>query len=71
MVQVAEATFEKGVTCILVTDGIPPAVLREVNLEYAPDPQSALAMAFGRMGMDATVAVLNRASETLPVIQEH
>jgi nickel-dependent lactate racemase len=71
MIQVAEATIEKGVTCILVTDGIPPGVLREVNLESAPDPQSALAMAFGRMGVDATVAVLNRASETLPLIQEH
>jgi nickel-dependent lactate racemase len=71
MIQVAEATIEKGVTCILVTDGIPPGVIREVNLEYAPDPQSALAMAFGRVGADATVAVLNRASETLPLIQEH
>ena len=71
MIQVAEATFEKGVTCILVTGGIPPGVIREVNLEYAPDPQSALVMAFGRVGADATVAVLNRASETLPLIQEH
>jgi lactate racemase len=71
MIQVAEATFEKGVTCILVTDGIPPGVLREVNLESAPDPQAALSMAFARVGMDATVAVLNRASETLPLIQEH
>ena len=71
MIQVAEATVEKGVTCILVTGGIPPGVLREVNLEHAPDPQSALTMAFGRVGPDATVAVLNRASETLPLIQEH
>jgi hypothetical protein len=71
MIQVAEATVEKGVTCILVTDGIPPGVLREVHLEYAPDPQSALTMAFGRVGVDATVAVLNRASETLPLIQEN
>ena len=71
MIQVAEATVEKRVTCILVTDGIPPGVLREVNLGYAPDPQSALAMAFGLAGADATVAVLNRASETLPLLQEH
>jgi nickel-dependent lactate racemase len=71
MIQVAEATFEKGVTCILVTDGIPPGVLKEVNLEHAADPQSALAMAFGLAGADATVAVLNRAAETLPLIQEH
>ncbi len=71
MVQVAEATFEKGVTCILVTDGIPPEVIRRVHLEYAPDPAAALAMAFGRLGHDATVAVLQRASETLPLIQEN
>jgi lactate racemase len=71
MIQVAEATFEKGVTCILVTDGIPPGVLKEVNLGYAADPPSALAMAFALAGADATVAVLSRASETLPLIQEH
>ena len=71
MIQVAEATFEKHVTCILVTEGIPADVIRQVNLEYAPDPQSALAMAFARLGRDASVAVLNRASETLPLIQEH
>jgi nickel-dependent lactate racemase len=71
MIQVAEATFEKRVSCILVTGGIPPDVIRDVNLEYAPDPQSALAMAFARLGPDASVAVLNRASETLPLIQEH
>jgi nickel-dependent lactate racemase len=69
MIQVAVATVEKGVTCILVTSGIPPGVLREVNLGYAPDAQAALAMAFGIVGPDATVAVLNRASETLPLIQ--
>jgi nickel-dependent lactate racemase len=71
MIQVAEATVEKRVTCILVTDGIPPDILREVNLGYAPDPQTALAMAFERVGMDASVAVLNRACETLPLIKEH
>ncbi len=71
MIQVAEATIEKRVTCILVTDGIPPDIIRKVNLSYAPDPQSALAMAFERVGADASVAVLKRASETLPLIQEH
>lgn len=71
MIQVAEATVEKRVTCILVTDGIPPGVLREVNLEHAPDPQSALTQAFALAGADAKVAVLVRASETLPLIQEH
>ena len=70
MIQVAEATVERGVTCILVTDGIPPETIRQVNLNYAPDPQSALAMALGIVGDDATIAVLNRASETLPLIRE-
>jgi nickel-dependent lactate racemase len=69
MIQVAEATIEKNVTCILVTDGISPQVLREVHLMHAPDPQSALAMAFDRTGADASVAVLKRAAETLPLIQ--
>lgn len=71
MVQVAEATFEKGVTCILVTDGISPEVIRKVNLEYAPDAAAALAMAFARLGSEATVAVLQRAAETLPRIVEN
>jgi len=70
MIQVAEATFEKNVECILVTDGIAPDVLRDVHLSHAPDPQSALAMAFRRTGPQASVAVLRRASETLPLIQE-
>ena len=71
MIQVAEATVERGVTCILVTDGIPAAVLRDVNLAHAPDPQAALAKAFALAGADASVAALNRASETLPLLQEH
>jgi nickel-dependent lactate racemase len=71
MIQVAEATVEKRVKCILVTDGIPPDVLREVNLQHAPDPQSALAMAFESVGRGGSVAVLRRASETLPLIEEH
>jgi lactate racemase len=71
MIQVAEATIEKRVKCILVTDGIPPDILREVNLEYAPDPQSALAMAFQIAGFNGSVAVIRRASETLPLIEEH
>ena len=70
MIQVAEATFEKNVECILVTGGIPPDVLRRVGLSHAPDPQSALDAAFRRTGTDARVAVLRRASETLPLILE-
>lgn len=71
MIQVAEATIEKGVTCILVTTGIPPEIVRKVNLEFSADPQSALAMAFGIVGNEATIAVLRRASETLPIIQDN
>jgi len=71
MIQVAEATVERGITCILVTDGISPEILREVNLGYAADPSSALAMAFDIAGNEATVAVLERASETLPRIREN
>ena len=70
MIQVAEATFEKNVECILVTDGIPAEELRDVHLGHASDPQSALGAAFRRTGRDAKVAVLRRASETLPLIQE-
>jgi len=70
MIQVAEATFEKNVECILVTGGISPDELSAVGLSHAPDPQSALAAAFRRTGPDAKVAVLKRASETLPLIQE-
>jgi nickel-dependent lactate racemase len=70
MIQVAEATFERGISCILVTNGISPEIVRSVHLGYAPDPQSALAQAFEKMGSEASVAVLRRASETLPIIQE-
>jgi nickel-dependent lactate racemase len=71
MIQVAEATIERDVTCILVTDGIAPAVVRQVNLEYAPDPPTALSMALRVVGDDAAaITVLKRASETLPLIQE-
>jgi nickel-dependent lactate racemase len=70
MIQVAEATFERDVQCVLVTKGISQDVLRRVNLAYAPDAQSALAHAFLRIGSAATVAVLRRASETLPFVQE-
>ncbi|HUI10865.1 MAG TPA: nickel-dependent lactate racemase [Bacteroidota bacterium] len=70
MIQVAEATFERDVQCILVTDGISADELRDVHLAHAPDPQSALEAAFRRTGTGARVAVLRRASETLPLIQE-
>jgi nickel-dependent lactate racemase len=71
MVQVAEATFERGVSCILVSGGISAGDIRRLNLESAPDPQTALAMAFERLGRQASVTVLQRASETLPLIQEN
>jgi nickel-dependent lactate racemase len=70
MIQVAEATFEQDVECVLVTAGISPEHVRQLNLTYAHDAQAALAHAFERMGSAATVAVLRRASETLPSVRE-
>jgi len=67
MIQVAEATIDRGIACILVTSGISPEKLRAVNLGYAPDPQAALESAFRTAGRNARVAVLERASETLPL----
>jgi lactate racemase len=65
MIQVAQATFDRGITCILVTPGIGPDKLRTANLEGAPDPGAALAAAFRKHGPKARVAVLRRAPETL------
>jgi nickel-dependent lactate racemase len=67
MIQVAEATIDRGITCILVTSGISPEKLRTVNLGYAPHPQAALESAFRMAGRNVRVAVLERASETLPI----
>ena len=68
MMQVAEATIEKGVRCILVTDGISRETVEKVGLDYAADAQSALAEAFRRVGREASVAVLRGAAEMLPVM---
>ena len=57
-------------TCILVTGGIPADTVRKLNLEHAPDPRAALARAFQLTGESARIAVLERASETLPLIQK-
>jgi nickel-dependent lactate racemase len=67
MMQVAQATHDRGITCILVTPGISPEKLRAVNLGHAPDPQAALELALAKTGPRARVAVLRRASETLPL----
>jgi nickel-dependent lactate racemase len=70
MIQVAEATFEQGVECVLVTDGIPPEDVRRLNLIHARTVQEAVAYALARVGNEASVAVLRRASETLPLVRE-
>jgi nickel-dependent lactate racemase len=67
MMQVAQATHDRGITCILVTPGISPEKLRAVNLGYAPDPRAALELAFAKTGPHGRVSVLQRASETLPL----
>jgi nickel-dependent lactate racemase len=65
MIQVAQATFDRDVHCILVTPGIEAAKLEAVNLDSAPNPAAALEAAFRRHGPGARVAVLERAPETL------
>ena len=70
MIQVAEATIEKGVTCILVTNGIDQEKIEKVGLAYAPDAQLALDQAFARLGKKAEVCVLRRAAEMLPIMKE-
>lgn len=68
MIQVAEATLEKGVSCILVTDGITKEDIRKVGFDYAPDAQTGLRQALTCMGKKSRVAVLRRAAEMLPII---
>ena len=68
MIQVAEATVEKGVTCILVTRGMSQEKIEKVGLGYARDAQSALKQAFEQLGKKARVIVLRRAAEMLPII---
>lgn len=68
MIQVAQATLDRGITCLMVTGGISAAKLAAVNLGYAPDPASALDLAFSKVGRSARVAVLERASDTLPLV---
>jgi len=68
MMQVAEATIEKGVTCILVSCGISKENIEKVGLRYAQDAQSALEQAFDLLGNNARVAVLRRAAEMLPIL---
>lgn len=54
---------------ILVTRGISWDETERLGLLYADEPQEALEMALSFCGRDAKVAVLQRGSEILPVIQ--
>ena len=68
MLQVAEATVDKGVRCIFVTPGIPREKIERVGFHHAPDAEAALRHAFRLTGPGASVIALHRASEMLPVI---
>jgi nickel-dependent lactate racemase len=67
MAQVSKVAREKA-TVILVTDGIDPADVRRIGLEYAATPQEGLARAFEIAGENAAVAVLRGAAQMLPVV---
>jgi nickel-dependent lactate racemase len=54
---------------ILVTRGISREDTERLGFLYAEEPQDALEMAISLCGRDSKVAVLQRASEILPVIQ--
>jgi nickel-dependent lactate racemase len=55
---------------ILVTRGISREDAEKLGLEHADEPQDALEMAMSICGQDAHVAILQRGSEILPVIEE-
>ncbi len=54
---------------ILVSPGIPKEQTERLGFIHAHEPQEALEIAFSLMGRDATVAVLQRGGEILPVIK--
>ncbi|MEW6530786.1 MAG: nickel-dependent lactate racemase [Thermodesulfobacteriota bacterium] len=54
---------------ILVSRGIPKADAEKLGFLYAEEPQEALDLAMSMCGRDAKVAVLQRGSEILPVIE--
>ena len=56
---------------IMVSRGISKSETERLGLIYAREPQEALDIAFSLKGHDATVAVLQRGGEILPVIQKH
>lgn len=67
MAQVSHLARHRA-TVILVTDGISPADVRQVGLNWAPTPAAALELALDKVGPTASVAVLQGAAEMLPVI---
>ena len=54
---------------ILVSTGISKEETERLGFYYAKSPQEALAIAFSLSGRDAKVAILQRGSEILPIIQ--
>ena len=54
------------VECILVSPGVPRAQAEQLGFRHAASAQAALAMALGRLGAGAAVAVLRRGGHILP-----
>jgi nickel-dependent lactate racemase len=54
--------------CAIVSPGIGPKRGREVNLPVVLSPQEALWGAFQRHGADASVAILEHAADTFPIV---
>jgi nickel-dependent lactate racemase len=54
---------------IFVSQGISKEEKERLGFIHAEDPQKALDIAFGLLGRDAKVAVLQRGGEILPVIK--
>ena len=55
---------------IMVSQGISKSETGRLGLVYAREPQEALEIAFSLLGGDATVAVLQKGGEILPLIRK-
>lgn len=54
--------------CFMVSPGVKPHEAQRLGLHWAASVQEALAAAMGRMGREASVAVLRRGGHILPVV---
>ncbi|HEU4700083.1 MAG TPA: nickel-dependent lactate racemase [Gemmatimonadales bacterium] len=56
--------------CLMVSPGVKEADAAKLGFRWAPDAQTALAMALATQGRDATVAVLRYGGHILPVVDD-